>query len=230
MIHHVDRGLAVLDADVHVQAENQIGARHQLHVLDDVLVALVGMNLLRAPVAETDASPPDASRRPFSRASRTMSRRSFFTSALASLMLLQTDGAHLDDGLVHLRLYPLLQDHLALFQNFGVNMRPQIAGHGIDCLIFLFNSDGKSRRHRSTNAGDSSGYVSSSLASKWEVRAGNPPPAWQDSITMSSKAIWSRFDSVPLPFSFTRAFTIFFTSASGKACRRGTESFLLDVR
>ena len=52
VIHHVDRRLAILDSDVHVQAENQIGARHQLHVLDNILVALVGMNLLRAPVGK----------------------------------------------------------------------------------------------------------------------------------------------------------------------------------
>ena len=52
MIHHVDRGLAIFDADVHVQAEDQIGAGHQLQVLHDVFVALVGMNFLSAPVRE----------------------------------------------------------------------------------------------------------------------------------------------------------------------------------
>ena len=52
MIHHVDRGLAIFNADVHVQAENQVGPRHQLQVFDNVFVAFVGMNLLHPPVAK----------------------------------------------------------------------------------------------------------------------------------------------------------------------------------
>ena len=52
VIHHVDRRLAILDADVHVQAENQVRARHQLHVFDDLVVALVGIDVLRAPVGK----------------------------------------------------------------------------------------------------------------------------------------------------------------------------------
>ena len=52
MIHHVDRGFAILDPDVHVQPENQVRARDQLHVFDDNFVACVGMNFLRAPVGK----------------------------------------------------------------------------------------------------------------------------------------------------------------------------------
>ncbi len=41
-VHDVDRGVAILDADVDVQAEDQVRARHQLHVFHHLLVALVG--------------------------------------------------------------------------------------------------------------------------------------------------------------------------------------------
>ena len=56
-------------------------------------------------------------------------------------------GAYLDYGLVQFGFDALLEDELAFFQNFGVDMRPQIAGDGIDCLILLFNPDGKGRPH-----------------------------------------------------------------------------------
>ena len=42
VIHQLDRGLAVFNANVHVQPEDQVGPRHQLQVFDNVLVALVG--------------------------------------------------------------------------------------------------------------------------------------------------------------------------------------------
>ena len=37
--------------------------------------------------------------------------------------------------------------HLALLQDFGLNMRPQIPRLRIYSLIFLFNPDGESRLH-----------------------------------------------------------------------------------
>ena len=37
IVHDLDGDLAVLDADVDVQAEDQVGARDQLHLLDDLL-------------------------------------------------------------------------------------------------------------------------------------------------------------------------------------------------
>ncbi len=51
-VHDVDRGIAVLDADVHVQPEDQVGARDELHVLDYAVIALVGINLLQLPVGK----------------------------------------------------------------------------------------------------------------------------------------------------------------------------------
>src|SRR5579871_6104697 len=48
---------------------------------------------------------------------------------------------------MHLRLHPLLKNHLALLQDFGMNMRPQIASLGVYRLILFFNPDGESRLH-----------------------------------------------------------------------------------
>ena len=52
MIHHVDRSLAILHPDMHMQSKNQIGSSHQLHVFDDIFVTLAGRNLLRPPIGE----------------------------------------------------------------------------------------------------------------------------------------------------------------------------------
>lgn len=57
VVHQVDRGLAVLDPDVHVQAEDQIGARDELHVFHNVFVALVGVDFLDAPIPERMSGP-----------------------------------------------------------------------------------------------------------------------------------------------------------------------------
>src|SRR5712671_2069691 len=46
---------------------------------------------------------------------------------------------------MHLRLYPLLQQQPALFQDFSVDVRAQLAGLRIYGLIFLFDPDGESR-------------------------------------------------------------------------------------
>ena len=182
MIHDVDRGLAVLDADVDVQAEDEVGARHQLHVFDDVLVALVGVDFLDAPIAERMGGPGREPQPVFPGQAHHVAPQCLYFR-LGFLDVFADRGAYLDDGLVQFGLDALLQEELALFQNFGVNVRSQIAGDRIDCLILLFNPDGKGRRHRSTNAGDSSGYFSS-LARKWEVRAGTPAGV-EDSIAIS---------------------------------------------
>ena len=42
----------VRDADVDVEAEDQVGAREQLHLLDDLVVARIGEDLLVGPVGE----------------------------------------------------------------------------------------------------------------------------------------------------------------------------------
>ena len=71
----------------------------------------------------------------------------FFDLGLRVLDVRTDRRPDLHHRLVHLRLHPLLEYHLALLQNFGVNVRPQIPRLGINRLIFLFNPDGKSRLH-----------------------------------------------------------------------------------
>ena len=147
VIHHVDRGLAILNPDVYVQPENQIGARHQLQVFDNILVALVGMNLLGAPVRKRmrrHCGQPQVilPGEPHHVAPQLLDLGLGFFDVLAHR------GPNLDYGLVHFRFHPLLQNHPALFQDFGVDVRPKIAGDRIDCLILLFNPDGESRRRR----------------------------------------------------------------------------------
>ena len=51
-VHDVDGGIAVLDPDMHVQSEHQVGASDELHVLDDLAIPLVRVNLLRLPIRE----------------------------------------------------------------------------------------------------------------------------------------------------------------------------------
>ena len=146
MIHHVDRRLAILNPDMYVQTENQIRPRHQLHVFDNILVPIVGMNLLHPPVRKRmrrhRCQPqPILLCQPQNIAPQHLHFRFGFLNVLAN------PSPHLHHRLVHLRLYPLLQDQLALLQDLGLNMRPQIPCLRIHRLIFLFNPDGESRFH-----------------------------------------------------------------------------------
>jgi hypothetical protein len=52
LIHHVDGRLAIWNANVHMQSENQIRARERLHILENFLVALAFGDELVAPVRE----------------------------------------------------------------------------------------------------------------------------------------------------------------------------------
>ena len=51
-IHDADGGFAVLDAHMHMQAEDEVGAGHQLQILHHLVIARVRINLLRAPVGK----------------------------------------------------------------------------------------------------------------------------------------------------------------------------------
>src|SRR3954468_495271 len=51
-VHQMDSGLAVFHPNVHVQSEDEVGACDQLHVFDDLVIALVGINLLCPPVSK----------------------------------------------------------------------------------------------------------------------------------------------------------------------------------
>ena len=139
VIHHVNRGLAVLDADVHVQSEDEIGARHQLHVFDDILVAIVGIDLLHAPVGKgMRGGGGEAQAILASQANHVAAQ--FLQLVLGVLDVGADRGADFDDRLVHLGLDALLKDELALLDDLGMNVRAQIAGFRIDGLVFLFDS------------------------------------------------------------------------------------------
>ena len=51
-VHDADRCFAVFDADVHVEAEDEVGARDELEIFDHLVIARIGIDLLRAPVGE----------------------------------------------------------------------------------------------------------------------------------------------------------------------------------
>ena len=62
---------------------------------------------------------------------------------LGLLDVLANASSHFYDRLVHLRLDLLFHDSLALGDDLAVDVRTQISGLRIDCLIFLFNTDGE---------------------------------------------------------------------------------------
>ena len=51
-VHDADGGFAVFDADVDVEAEDEVGAGDELQVLDHLVIARVGIDLLGAPVGK----------------------------------------------------------------------------------------------------------------------------------------------------------------------------------
>ena len=52
MIHQLNGSFAVLDPNVYVQPKDEVGAGHQLQILNDVFVAIILGDFLRAPVGE----------------------------------------------------------------------------------------------------------------------------------------------------------------------------------
>ena len=146
MIHQVDCRLPVLHSYMHVQAKNQVRPCHQLHVFDNILVALVRANLLHTPIGKR------MRRRRRQCQPIILSQLHHVAPQLLDLGLgifdVVTDRSpHLDHRLVQFRLHSLLQQQLALFQDFRVDMRAQVPSGRVYGLIFLFNPDGKSRLH-----------------------------------------------------------------------------------
>ena len=118
-VHQLDRGLTVFHADVHVKAENQVRARHHLQVFHDGAVAVVGIDLLFAPLREGVGA---AGRQ--AKAVLPLKRDDLLSDAadfvLGFLDILADAGANLDHGLVHLRLHALRQKNLALLDDLGI--------------------------------------------------------------------------------------------------------------
>ena len=127
---------------MHVQAEDQVRARHQLHVLDDLQVALVGIDVLLAPVGERMRGAGAEQQAVL--LGELHHRAPQVEDVGARLLHVAADaGADLDDRLVHLGLDALVELPLALRDDLGVDVRAQIERDRIDRLVFLFDADGE---------------------------------------------------------------------------------------
>ncbi len=139
-IHDANRRLAVLNAYVHMQAKDQVGARHQLQVLHHLVVARVGINLLRPPVCKRMRCAGHQHQPMFFGQLDHLAAQ--LVNILARLVDVAADArAHLHHRGVHLRLHPLLQPHLAHGQHLGLDVRAQIAGDRVNGLVLLFNAE-----------------------------------------------------------------------------------------
>ena len=152
VIHHVNRSLAVYDADVHVETEDEIRTRHQLHVLDDIFVAIVGINLLHSPVGEGVGGGSSDTKAVFAAEADDFAAE-FLELVLGFFDVGADRGTDFDDRLMHLRLDALLECDLAFFNDLGVDVGAQIPGLGIDSLVFLLNSERERRLHGPTLKG-----------------------------------------------------------------------------
>src|SRR5205085_100050 len=107
-VHDMNRGLAVLDSDVDVQAEYKISARHHLHVFDDFAIALVRIDLLFTPIGKGVSAGSTQAQ------AVVLGQRTHIATKLENLFfglldVLTYPSAHLDHGLVHLRFYGFAQ-------------------------------------------------------------------------------------------------------------------------
>ncbi len=139
LVHDLEGERAVLDADVHVQAEDQVRAREHLHLLHDLVVARVGEDLLVGPVREgvragRSHAHPVLPRQPDDLGPHLADVLPHLRDVLADA------GADLDDRLVHLGLDPLLQDEPALLQNL-LDVGAQLPRLRIDDLELLLDAE-----------------------------------------------------------------------------------------
>ena len=113
-IHDADGGFAVFDADVDMEAEDEVGAGDELEVFDDLVVARVGIDLLGAPVGEGMRGAGDEFELVF--AGELDHFAAEFVDVFAGLVDVAADaGADFDDGGVHLGLDALLKAQLAVW-------------------------------------------------------------------------------------------------------------------
>jgi len=120
-IHDVDGGFAVFDADVDMEAEDEVGAGDGLHVLDDGGVAFVGVDFLFAPVGEgVCGGGGDAEAVVFGEADDAGAE--FAEVGFGFLDVAADTGADFDDGLVHFGLDAFGEDALAFVDDFSGDM------------------------------------------------------------------------------------------------------------
>ena len=138
-VHDADGGFAVFDADVDVEAEDEVGAGDELEVFDDLGVTGVGVDLLNAPVGEGVGGAGDENE------AMLFGEGDHVAAEVEEIFLRDLDvaadaGADLDDGLVHLGLDALFEAELALGEHLGRDVRAEVAGFGVDGLVFLFDA------------------------------------------------------------------------------------------
>ena len=139
LVHDLDGERAVLDADVHVQAEDEVRAREHLHLLHDLVVARVGEDFLVRPVREGMRAGGRDAHAVLLREADDL--RPHLPDVLAYLRDVPADAAaDLDDRLVHLRLDALLQDEPALLQDL-LDVRAQLPRLRIDDLELLLDAE-----------------------------------------------------------------------------------------
>ena len=141
LIHDVDRHFAIRNSHVHVQAEDQIGARHLLHVLHDRLVALAFRDALIVPMRKRMRAGGGEFRsaaagqfRQF--AAQTDHLLARFRRGAANI------GPGFHDRLMHLRLDPFLHHDLAVAQDL-LDVRLQLARLRIDDLELFLDAEGE---------------------------------------------------------------------------------------
>jgi hypothetical protein len=140
-IHDVYGRFGVFDADMDVQAEDEIGARHHLQVFDDGPVALIRVDLLFAPVGERVGSGGrQAQAILMGQLHHLMADQADFLLGLMNIAA--NPRAHFDHRLVHLGFDPLDKYGLALLQDFEADVRAEVAGLRVDSLILFLNADG----------------------------------------------------------------------------------------
>src|SRR5215471_2973513 len=141
LVEDLERRAPVLDADVDVEAENQVGAREHLHLLDDAVVARVGKDLLVGPVGEGVRPGGGHAHAGLRREANHLGAH--LGDVAPDLGDVAADaGPQLDDRLVHLGLDPLLQDPLSLLQDL-LNVGLELAGLRIDDLELFLDPEGE---------------------------------------------------------------------------------------
>ena len=138
-VEYVNLPVAVGDADVDVQPEDEQGARDHLQLLDEERVVRVVGNLLLAPVGDRvgrggdDGEPLLARERGDDGAQvRDVGARLPYVAADAR--------ADLNLRLDHLRLHLLAEDHPALFEYFG-EVRAQLTRLRVNDLKLLLDAE-----------------------------------------------------------------------------------------
>ena len=112
-VHDADRGFLVFDSHMAMEAEDEVGAGCKLKILNDFVVALVGVDLLHAPVREGVGGAGDEAEAVFFRETDHVAAQ-VEEVFLCFLDVLADAGAYLDDGLMELRLDALFEPDLAL--------------------------------------------------------------------------------------------------------------------